>query len=112
MDDAVIIRDIVLDLFVLATAAKFLDWLMHTDPQTMMRVSRWMSLLLFLACIPLVAWMVTDSRRLAAIHAAHARRSRLVHPDHANTSYFARKVDRARNTLLRPSRERFRLSTG
>ena len=46
MDYAVIISAIVLGLSVLATAAKFLDWFIHTDPPTMVRVSRWMLLLL------------------------------------------------------------------
>ena len=41
MDYAVIISAIVLGLSVLATAAKFLDWFVHSDPQTMVRVSRW-----------------------------------------------------------------------
>ena len=214
MDYAVIISAIVLGLSVLATAAKFLDWFMHTDPQTMMRVSRWMLLLLVLVCIPLIAWMIADGRWSAAmlvgagmlavptflkwrtiiaplrvildrfqpkappfdmkewsaemaedpesvrraaaileayvqraapqnlrltsrndeavmsrtealdvlgvdenadevaIRAAHERLSRLVHPDHANTAYLAKKVDQARDTLLRSSRERLRLSTG
>jgi hypothetical protein len=214
MDYAVIISAIVLGLSVLATAAKFLDWFIHTDPQTMVRVSRWMLLLLVVTCIPIIAWMIADGRwsaamlvgagmlaiptflkwrtilaplraaldrfrpkaqpfdmkewsagmaadpesvqraaaileayvqqaapqdlRLAsrndgatmsraealdilgldtaaddaAIHAAHERLARLVHPDHANTSYLAKKVDQARDTLLRPARERLRLSNG
>ena len=220
MDYAVIISAIVLGLSVLATAAKFLDWFIHTDPQTMMRVSRWMLLLLVMACIPLVVWMIVDGRwsaamligagmlavptflkwrailaplsamldrfrpkappfdmkewsdemagdpesvrraaaileayvhraapqdlRLmspndgagqndgavmsrvealdvlgldenaseAAIHAAHERLARLVHPDHAGATYLARKVDQARDTLLPPPREWRRLSNG
>ena len=48
----------------------------------------------------------------AAIRAAHERLARLVHPDHADTTYLARKVDQARDTLLRPSREWPRLSNG
>jgi hypothetical protein len=214
MDYAVIISAIVLGLSVLATAAKFLDWFIHTDPQTMMRVSRWMLLLLVLVCIPLIVWMIADGRwstamlvgagmlavptflkwrtilaplravldrlrtkappfdmkewsaemagdpesvrraaaileayvhraappdlRLtsqqdeaimsraealdvlgldenaneAAIHAAHERLARLVHPDHAGATYLARKVDQARDTLLPPPREWRRLSNG
>lgn len=216
MDYAVIISAIVLGLSVLATAAKFLDWFIHTDPQTMMRVGRWMLLLAVLACIPLLVWMLADGRwpaamllgagmlavatflkwrsilaplraafgrlrpkarpfdmkewpadmagdpetvrraaaileayvsradagrqelRLAspddgaglsraealdilglapgaddaAIRAAHERLARLVHPDHAGTTYLARKIDQARDTLLRPSREWPRLSSG
>ena len=67
MDYAVIISAIVLGLSVLATAAKFLDWFIHTDPQTMVRVSRWMLLLLVMACIPLVVWMIVDGRWSAAM---------------------------------------------
>lgn len=214
MDYAVIISAVVLGLSVLATAAKFLDWFIHTDPQTMVRVSRWMLLLLVVACIPLVVWMIADGRwsaamligagmlavptflkwrtilaplravldrlrpkappfdmkewsadmagdretvrraaaileayvhqaapqefRLAspnsstgmsrtealdvlgldenadeaAIHSAHERLARLVHPDHAGATYLARKVDQARDALLPPPREWRRLSNG
>ncbi len=62
MDYAVIISAIVLGLSVLATAAKFLDWFIHSDPQTMIRVSRWMLLLLVLACIPVLVWMIAGGR--------------------------------------------------
>ena len=48
----------------------------------------------------------------AAIRAAHERLARLVHPDHAATTYLAKQVDKARDTLLRPSREWRRLSNG
>ena len=54
MDYAVVISAIVLGLSVLATIAKFLDWFIHSDPKTMVRTSRWMLLLLVLACIPLL----------------------------------------------------------
>lgn len=212
MDYAVIISAIVLGLSILATVAKFFDWFIHTDPQTMMRVSRWMLLLLVVACIPLVGWMIADGRysmamlfgagmlaiptfarwrtilaplraafdrfrprprpfdmqewpgevpgdpetvrraaaileayvqratlpdlRLASrndgdgmsaaealailgldsnateagIRAAHERLARLVHPDHAGTTYLARQVDQARDTLLPSSRDIRRLS--
>ncbi|MSP75415.1 MAG: hypothetical protein EXR12_04705 [Rhodospirillaceae bacterium] len=62
MDYAVIISAIVLGLSVLATAAKFLDWFIHSDPQTMIRVSRWMLLLLVFACIPVLVWMIAGGR--------------------------------------------------
>jgi len=62
MDYAVIISAIVLGLSVLATGAKFLDWFIHSDPQTMIRVSRWMLLLLILACIPALVWMIAGGR--------------------------------------------------
>lgn len=208
MDYAVIISAIVLGLSVLATAAKFLDWFIHTDPPTMIRVSRWMLLLLILAGIPILVWMIAGERWSAAmllgagmligatflkwrallqplrailarfrpkarpfdmppfnmevapdpetvqraaavleayvqhaalpappqdgmsraealdvlglvpgadeaaIRAAHRRLSSLVHPDHSGSTYFTRKVDEARDTLLRPAREWPRLSNG
>jgi hypothetical protein len=207
MDYAVIISAVVLGLSVLATAAKFLDWFLHTDPPTMVRVSRWMLLLLILAGIPILVWMIADGRwsaamllgagllagatflkwravlaplramlgRLrpkarpfdmamapspdadretvrraaavleayvqraalpaapddgmsraeafdvlglapgadeAAIRAVHRRLSSLVHPDHSGSTYFTRKVDEAKDTLLRPAREWPRLSNG
>jgi hypothetical protein len=62
MDYAVIISAIVLGLSVLATAAKFLDWFLHSDPKTMIRVSRWMLLLLVLACVPVLVWMIGSGR--------------------------------------------------
>lgn len=62
MDYAVIISAIVLGLSVLATAAKFLDWFIHSDPRTMIRVSRWMLLLLVLACVPILVWMIMGGR--------------------------------------------------
>ncbi|TAJ36415.1 MAG: hypothetical protein EPO55_22230 [Reyranella sp.] len=203
MDYAVIISAIVLGLSVLATAAKFFDWFIHTDPPTMIRVSRWMLLLLILAGVPVLAWMITDGRWSAAmllgagmlagatflkwramlqplralleyfrpkarpfdmamapdpetvqraaavleayvqhaalpaprqdgmsraealdvlglapgadeaaIRAAHRRLASLVHPDHSGSTYLMNKVDQARDTLLRPSREWPRLSNG
>ena len=203
MDYAVIISAIVLGLSVLATAAKFLDWFIHTDPPTMVRVSRWMLLLLILAGLPVLVWMIADGRWSAAmllgagmlvsatflkwrailaplramldhfrpkarpfdmamapdpetvqravaileayvqraalpappqdgmsraealdvlglapgadeaaIRAAHRRLSSLVHPDHSGSTYFTKKVDEARDTLLRPAREWPRLSNG
>jgi hypothetical protein len=207
MDYAVIISAIVLGLSVLATAAKFLDWFIHSDPQTMVRVSRWMLLLIVLACIPVLIWMIATGRwstamlvgagmlivptflkwrvMLAPLHAAfdyfrpkarpfdmkmapetapdpetvqraaaileayvrqsalpappedgmsraeafdvlglapgadetairtaHRRLASLVHPDHAGSTYFLRKVDQAKDTLLQPVREWPRLSSG
>ncbi len=62
MDLVVLISAVVLGLSVLATAAKFLDWFIHSDPQTMVRVSRWMLLLLVLAGIPVLVWLIADGR--------------------------------------------------
>ncbi len=217
MDYAVVISAIVLGLSVLATIAKFLDWFVHSDPRTMVRTSRWMLLLLVVACIPLLIvtiareqwpaamligagmlivptllkWRtmfaplraafdtlrprakpfdmeiwdtaagdpeavrraasileayvsksslvaLSDVRRIgrddaergmsrqeacevlgleagadeAAIRAAHKRLMGLVHPDHSGSTYFAKKVHQARDTLLASSREWLRSTKG
>ena len=67
MDYAVVISAIVLGLSVLATIAKFLDWFVHSDPKTMVRTSRWMLLLLVLACIPLLIVMIVNQQWPAAM---------------------------------------------
>jgi hypothetical protein len=67
MDYAVVISAIVLGLSVLATIAKFLDWFVHSDPKTMVRTSRWMLLLLVLACIPLLIVMIANQQWPAAM---------------------------------------------
>ena len=41
----------------------------------------------------------------AAIRAAHKRLLGLVHPDHSGSTWLAKKVQQARDTLLAPSRE-------
>ena len=58
MDYAIVISSIVLGLSVLATIAKFIDWFMHSDPRTMVRTTRWMLLLLAMACIPLLVFAI------------------------------------------------------
>jgi len=60
MDYTVIVSAIVLGLSVLATLAKFLDWFLHSDPKTMVRTSRWMLVLLLLACIPVLVGMMIE----------------------------------------------------
>jgi len=67
MDYAVVISAIVLGLSVLATIAKFLDWFVHSDPKTMVRTSRWMLLLLVLACVPLLIVMIANQQWPAAM---------------------------------------------
>ena len=67
MDYAVIISAIVLGLSVLATAAKFLDWFLHSDPKTMVRTIRWMLLLLVIAAIPLLVMMVLREQYAGAM---------------------------------------------
>ena len=67
MDYAVVISAIVLGLSVLATIAKFLDWFVHSDPKTMVRTTRWMLLLLVLACIPLLVLAIANQQWPAAM---------------------------------------------
>jgi hypothetical protein len=67
MDYAVVISAIVLGLSVLATIAKFLDWFVHSDPKTMVRTSRWMLLLVVLACIPLLVMTIANQQWPAAM---------------------------------------------
>ena len=51
----------------LATIAKFLDWFVHSDPKTMVRTSRWMLLLVVLACIPLLILTIANQQWPAAM---------------------------------------------
>ncbi len=67
MDYAVIISAIVLGLSVLATAAKFLDWFLHSDPKTMVRTIRWMLLLLVIVAIPLLVTMIVREQYAGAM---------------------------------------------
>lgn len=67
MDYMVVISAVVLGLSVLATVAKFLDWFMHSDPRTMIRTTRWMLLLILLACIPLLIVMISNQQWAAAM---------------------------------------------
>ena len=67
MDYAVIISAIVLGLSVLATAAKFLDWFLHSDPKTMVRTLRWMALLLVIVAIPLLVMMIMREQYAGAM---------------------------------------------
>lgn len=67
MDYAVIISAIVLGLSVLATAAKFLDWFLHSDPKTMVRTLRWMAVLLVIVAIPLLVMMIMREQYTGAM---------------------------------------------
>jgi hypothetical protein len=67
MDYTVIISAIVLGLSVLAAAAKFIDWFLHSDPKTMVRTLRWMLLLLVIAGIPLLVMMVMREQYAGAM---------------------------------------------
>ena len=51
LDYTIVISAVVLGVSLLATAAKFIDWFIHSDPATMIRTSRWMVLLLLAACL-------------------------------------------------------------
>ena len=62
MDYMVVISAVVLGLSVLATLAKFLDWFIHSDPRTMVRTTRWMLLLLLLACLPLLGYTIATQQ--------------------------------------------------
>src|SRR6188474_596192 len=62
MDYMVVISAVVLGLSVLATLAKFVDWFIHSDPRTMVRTTRWMLLLLLLACIPLLGVAIANQQ--------------------------------------------------
>jgi hypothetical protein len=67
MDYMVVISAVVLGLSVLASLAKFLDWFMHSDPRTMIRTTRWMLLLLLLACIPLLVYTIGNQQWAASM---------------------------------------------
>lgn len=67
MDYMVIISAVVLGLSVLATLAKFVDWFIHSDPRTMVRTTRWMLLLLLLACIPLLGLTIANQQWAGAM---------------------------------------------
>jgi hypothetical protein len=62
MDYMVVISAVVLGLSVLATIAKFLDWFLHSDPRTMVRTTRWMLMLVLLACIPLLVYTLSNQQ--------------------------------------------------
>jgi hypothetical protein len=62
LDYMVVISAVVLGLSVLATAAKFFDWFIHSDPATMVRTTRWTLLLLLAICVPVLILMITQSQ--------------------------------------------------
>jgi hypothetical protein len=62
VDYTVIVSAVVLGLSVLATLAKFLDWFLHSDPKTMVRTTRWMLVLLLLACVPVLIGMIAEGQ--------------------------------------------------
>jgi hypothetical protein len=67
MDYAVLISAVVLGLSVLATAAKFLDWFLHSDPKTMVRTLRLMMVLLVAVGIPLLIVMIVREQWVEAM---------------------------------------------
>ena len=58
LDLSVIVSVVVLGLSVLATAAKFFDWFIHSDAATMVRTTRWTVLLLLAVCVPILIFMI------------------------------------------------------
>ena len=62
LDYTVVISAVVLGLSVLATAAKFFDWFIHSDPATMVRTTRWMLLLLLALCVPFLIDMIVQAQ--------------------------------------------------
>jgi hypothetical protein len=52
MNTALILSSVALGLSLLASAFKFFDWLIHTDPRNLFRTGRWMLLSLAVASIP------------------------------------------------------------
>jgi hypothetical protein len=62
VDYTVVISAVVLGLSVLATAAKFFDWFIHSDPATMARTTRWMLLLLLALAIPILVFMIVQGQ--------------------------------------------------
>lgn len=60
LDYTVVISAVVLGLSVLATAAKFFDWFIHSDPATMARTTRWMLLLLLALAVPILVVMIVQ----------------------------------------------------
>jgi hypothetical protein len=67
LDYTVIISAVVLGLSLLATAAKFFDWFIHSEPAAMVRTTRWMLLLLLAACLCLLAVMIARGHWSAAM---------------------------------------------
>lgn len=62
LDYTVIVSAVALGLSVVAAAAKFFDWFIHSDPATMVRTTRWTLLLLLVLCVPLLIVMVVQKQ--------------------------------------------------
>ena len=67
LDYTVVVSAVVLALSVLATAAKFFDWFIHSDPATMARTTRSMVLLLLAVCVPILIVMIVGGHWSAAM---------------------------------------------
>jgi hypothetical protein len=70
LDFTVVISTIVFGLSVLATIAKFVDWFIHSHPTTMARTMRWMLMLLFAICIPILVAMIVKGQWSVAMFIA------------------------------------------
>jgi hypothetical protein len=67
LDYTFIISVAVLGLSLLATGAKFFDWFIHSEPATMIRTTRWLLLLLLVACVGLLVVMTVRAQWSAAM---------------------------------------------
>ena len=67
LDYTFIISIAVLGLSLLATGAKFFDWFIHSEPATMVRTTRWLLLLLLVACVGLLVVMIARAQWSAAM---------------------------------------------
>jgi hypothetical protein len=72
LDYSVVVSAVVLGLSVLATAAKFFDWFIHSNPATMARTTRWMLLLLLAIAVPILIVMIMQSQWSGAMLLAAA----------------------------------------
>src|SRR6516225_6057781 len=72
LDYTFVISAVVLGLSLLATAAKFFDWFIHSDPATMVRTSRWIVLLLLAASVAALLVMIARGQWSAAMLAGAA----------------------------------------
>jgi hypothetical protein len=58
MDTALVLSSVALGISLLASAFKFFDWLIHTNPRNLIRTGRWLLLSLAVASIPTLVGLV------------------------------------------------------
>src|SRR5215470_430045 len=66
MNDPFLIAIIALGFSVLASAAKLVDWFLHSDPRVMARTMRWLVIGLALLSIPLLVFLLVREQWVAA----------------------------------------------